>query len=301
MRFSAWLSTGWTWDEVHAAAIHADTSGWDGIWVPDHFMPPKEGYGSEPDGVEPELGPVHESWTFLTAIAAVTQRARVGVLVSGNTYRHPAVVAKMAVSLDHISHGRAILGLGAGWQENEHERYGFRYGTVAERAGWLDEAAAVITGLLTQERTEHRGARYTLEGAPLEPKPVQARLPLLIGGAGERRTLSTVARYATHWNMWGAPERFGPKLERLREHCEAIERDPAEITVSANAMFLETDDPDLAGRMGTRGGLVGAPEHIRRQIAAYSDAGVHEIVVAGFNHAPAAFAEVLDRLRQIAG
>ncbi len=299
MEFSLWLSTGVAWDEMLAGARALVDAGGCGIWVPDHFMPPAAGY-TEQDGADPELRPVHESWTTLAALAAVVPKVRLGVMVSGNTYRHPALVAKMAVTIDHISAGRAVLGLGAAWQENEHRRYGIAYGTVGERADRLDEAAAMIRALLRHERADFTGAHYRLEGAPLQPKPI-GPLPLLIGGGGERRTLLTVARHADEWNTWGLPETLQRKGAALDDHCRRLGRDPGEIRRSA-AVFLriapdESAAAELAASYRNRGGLVGTIAGLRERIAQYRACGVTELVVAGFNRSPQEHAEDLARLR----
>ena len=132
MRFGFWASTKNDWEHILAVSRAAEASGWDGLWLPDHFMPPEGGYGEEPAGVDPELLPNHECWTLLAALAMAVPRVRIGAMVTGNTYRHPAVLAKQAASVDHISGGRLVLGLGAGWQENEHRRYGIEFGTVRQ-------------------------------------------------------------------------------------------------------------------------------------------------------------------------
>ncbi|HAX82254.1 MAG TPA: LLM class F420-dependent oxidoreductase [Actinobacteria bacterium] len=299
MDFSLWISTGSPWSDMLNSARALVEAGGCGIWVPDHFMPPTGGYGAAA-AADPELGPVHEAWTTLAALAASVPRGRVGVMVSGNTYRHPALVAKMAATIDHISGGRAVVGLGAAWQENEHHRYGFEYGTVGERADRLEEAAAIIRSLLTRERTDFAGRYYRLDGAPLEPKPPHP-VPLLIGGGGERRTLRTVARHADEWNAWGLPERMAAKGAILEAHCEAEGRDPGGIRRSA-ALFLRiapdraTAD-DLRSTYGERGGLVGTITDLRQRVEEYALAGVSELVIAGFNQSPQEHAEALHRLR----
>lgn len=262
-------------------------------------MPPARGYGGVASA-DPELGPVHEAWTTLAALAATVPAVRLGVMVSGNTYRHPALVAKMGTTIDHISGGRAVIGLGAAWQENEHRRYGFAFGTVRERAERLDEAAAIIRSLLDRDRTDHAGRHYHLEGAPLEPKPLR-RLPLLIGGGGERRTLLTVARHGDEWNAWGLPDTMLHKGTVLDHHCHALGRDPATIRRTA-AVFLHfapdrSAAAELAAAFGERGGLVGTLGDLRRRVDEYRAAGVAELVVAGFNRPAADLAADLSRLR----
>jgi F420-dependent oxidoreductase-like protein len=298
--FSLWISTGAPWSDMLASARALVEAGGCGIWVPDHFMPPAGGYGATAAVSDPELGPVHEAWTSLAALAATVPLVRLGVMVSGNTYRHPALVAKMAATIDHISGGRAVVGLGAAWQENEHRRYGFEYGTVGERADRLEEAAAMIRSLLTTERTDFDGKYYRLEGAPLEPKPPRP-VPLLIGGGGERRTLRTAARYADEWNTWGLPATLAAKGAILEAHCAEVGRNPAGLRRSA-ALFLRIAPDraaadDLRATYGARGGLVGTIADLRTRVEEYSAAGVSELVIAGFNQSPQEHAAALYRLR----
>ena len=305
MRYSVWVSSGRSWDQILGLCRHVEATGWDGIWIPDHFMPPEGGYGNEAEpGQDPELDPVHEGWSLVAALAGLIPRVRLGVLVSGNTYRQPAVLAKMAATIDHISNGRLLLGLGSGWQENEHRRYGIPYPTPLEFSDRLEEAAAVITALMSAgPRSTVEGAHYELIDAPLEPKPIQDPMPLLIGGSGELRTLRTAARYATHSNMWGTPDTMTRKRAVLDQHCRDADRDPAEVSLSANAFLIFVDDQEEAAStrsaMGDRGGLVGTTDQIRHQIDAYQAAGVDEIVIAGFNYTPETFPEALQRLRAL--
>jgi alkanesulfonate monooxygenase SsuD/methylene tetrahydromethanopterin reductase-like flavin-dependent oxidoreductase (luciferase family) len=305
VQYSVWVSSGHSWDEILGLCRHIESTGWDGIWIPDHFMPPEGGYGNEPEpGHDPELDPVHEGWSLVAALAGLIPRVRLGVLVSGNTYRHPAVLANMAATIDHISGGRLLLGLGSGWQENEHRRYGIPYPTPLEFSDRLEEAAAVITALMSlSRRSTVEGVHYELIDAPLEPKPIQNPMPLLIGGGGERRTLRTAARYATHSNIWGTPETMTRKRAILDQHCREAGRDPADVSLSANAFLIFIDDPDegasTRSAMGDRCGLVGTPDQIRQQIEDYQAAGVDEIVIAGFSYTPETFPEALERLRTL--
>src|SRR3989454_3927373 len=160
---------------------------------------------------------------------------RAGTIVLGNTYRSPAVVAKMAAQVDIISGGGLPLGLGAGWQQNEHEAYGIPFYTLRERLERLDEACQVIRSLWTERRATFKGRFYQLSDAPLDPKPVQTPHPeLMIGGGGERITLRIVAKHAHHWNVWGGPGGATPEGKNLHEHCAAVGRDSKTITRSAN-------------------------------------------------------------------
>ena len=234
MRFAIFSSMGnTTWNDVVALWRHAEQTGWDAACVTDHFMP------NTPDRV----GDMLESWTTLTALAALTKRMRVGTIVSGNTYRHPAVLAKMAANVDIISGGRLICGMGAGWQENEHTAYGMPFYTVGERLQRLDEACQVLNMLWTQERSTFKGKYYQLDDAPLMPKPVQKPRPeLMIGGGGEKVTLKIVARWADHWNVWGGPEILAAKGKILDGYCAAIGRDPKTILRSAVMVPVLSED-----------------------------------------------------------
>ena len=158
MRTSLWISSEHPWSDILRLARHAEETGWDGIWIADHFMP------SDDASLD---APMQECFSVLAALAATVPRVRIGSLVAGNTYRHPAVLAKQAATIDDVSGGRMVLGLGAGWQQNEHDRYGIDLGTVAERIAWFEEACTVIRSLRDEARTSFEGQRYRLEGAPL--------------------------------------------------------------------------------------------------------------------------------------
>ncbi|MBK5222565.1 MAG: TIGR03560 family F420-dependent LLM class oxidoreductase [Acidimicrobiia bacterium] len=276
MRFSFWTNNAQPWDEILSGAQHAEATGWDGVWVADHFMP----------NADDVSGPMHEAWALVSGLSALVPRVRIGVLVSGNTYRHPAVLAKAAATADHISGGRIVLGLGAGWQENEHEKYGIPFSTVGGRLDRLEEACEVITQLFTEERVDFSGEHYQLTDAPLEPKPVQSPLPILIGGGGEKRTMRIAARFAQEWNVWGTPELLRHKNAVLDQHCADLGRDPAEIRRSCQALLFLFDDEAKAAQMRERdigrAALVGTPEQLVEVVAAYRDAGVDELIVPDF-------------------
>jgi F420-dependent oxidoreductase-like protein len=277
MRFGFWPGTGQPWSEILDVAAHAERTGWDSVWIADHFMP----------NAEDTNGEMHECWAALGGLAAAVPRVRLGSLVAGNTYRHPAVLAKQAVTTDHISGGRLVLGVGAGWQENEHIAYGIGYSTVRGRLDRLEEACAVITSLLRRESSTFNGMYYQLLDAPLSPKPVTGHLPLLVGGGGEQRTMRIAARYADEWNTWGDPAHLAAKGVVLDRHCEALKRDPAEIGRSANALlYLSEDESWLAGRRGRDVGrptITGTPAEVAEIVDAYRKAGVDEIIVPDFN------------------
>lgn len=280
MRFGLFTSLGMqTWDGVLELWRHSEATGWDIACVTDHFMPNTP----EREGV------TLEAWSTLSALAALVPRMRVGTIVLGNTYRHPAVVAKMAAQVDIISGGRLLLGVGAGWQENEHEAYGIPFYTMRERLERLDEACHVMRALWTQRRSDFAGRFYRLADAPLDPKPVQRPHPeLMIGGGGERVTLRIVATHADHWNVWGGPQVLARKGAVLDEHCAAVGRDPGTITRSANMALMFTDSQaeveqladTIARRMGRHAAdardtcLAGTPKQIRERLHALRAAGV---------------------------
>lgn len=276
MRFSIWPGADRPWDETLELVRHCEATGWDGAWYADHFMP-----NTGPDG-PPADGPTLECWAVLTGLAATTQRLRLGSLVCGNTYRHPAVLANIAAGVDQVSHGRLVLGIGAGWQVNEHRAYGIDLPPVKERLDRFEEAVQVVRGLLRQQRTTFSGQFYEVTDAPNDPKPTQDTLPLLIGGGGERRTMRIAAQYADEWNVWSTPEVMTHKREVLLRHCDDLGRDPKEITVSTQALlYLSTDPEWLASREvpDVPPSVRGTPSEVTEIVAAYRDAGVDELIV----------------------
>ncbi|HEX4490345.1 MAG TPA: LLM class F420-dependent oxidoreductase [Acidimicrobiia bacterium] len=202
-----------------------DIDVYDAGWNFDHFYPILQ---------DDRTGPCFEGWTMLAALATITRRIRLGVMVTGNPYRHPALLANIAASVDVISDGRLELGIGAGWNEEESTAYGIDLPPLRERFDRLEEACEVIDLLLTKETASFRGRYYQLTDARCEPKPVQKpRPPILIGGGGEKRTLRIAARWADQWNAPGAsPEVLAHKIEVLHRHCADVGRDPAQIEVS---------------------------------------------------------------------
>jgi len=285
MRFAIFTGLGLTtWEAVRDLWIHADKTGWDAACVTDHFMP------NTPD----KVGDVMECWTTLAALAPIVPRMRIGTIVAGNTYRHPAVLAKMVAQVDIISGGRLICGLGAAWQQNEHEAYGIPFYTVPERLARLDEACQVLKALWTQDRSTFKGRYYQLADAPLAPKPVQRPHPeLMIGGGGEKVTLKIVAKHADHWNVWGGPEVLARKGALLDGYCQAAGRDPRSITRSANMALLFAEDraeidklyTGLTKRFGMADAvardtmLAGSVVEIRDKIGRLRDAGVGTLFI----------------------
>jgi F420-dependent oxidoreductase-like protein len=259
-----------TFDDMLAVWREADDiEVFESGWTFDHFYPI----------FSDSTGPCLDGWIVTTALAQATRRLRVGVLVTGIVYRHPAVLANMAAALDLVSHGRLDLGLGAGWNEEECGAYGIALGSLTERFDRFDEALAVITGLLTDETTTFTGKYFQLRDARCEPKAIQRpHPPICIGGSGERRTLASAARYAQHWNYpGGTVDEWTHKRDVLHAHCAAIGRDPAEIMTSTHLRL----PPD------------GDPGPVVEQAAAYAEAGLDlGIVYLPPPHTPA----VLDKV-----
>jgi len=221
MRFGAafWVQrTGWP--ELRDAVLHAEAAGFDDLWVDDHLL------SDEGDWRSDKL----EGWTTLAALAAVTVRARLGHMVSANTLRNPGLVAKMATTIDHVSGGRAILGMGSGWFEREHEAFGFDFGSgFGERLDRLGEAIPLVRRLLDGETVTHDGRFYSFRDALCAPRPVQGHLPILIGGSGPKKTIPLVARYADLWNLYGSPAEVAAADARLIAACDEAGRDPGTI------------------------------------------------------------------------
>src|SRR5712692_1728334 len=227
---------GLTWDRWRPLLARVDALGFESLWVSDHFLSLS---ARDHEGLE--------AWTALTVAAAETARVRLGPLVSPVTFRHPALLARMATALDHLSGGRLELGVGAGWNDAEHRAYGLPFPPAAQRLDMLEESIEVLLRLLGDGPAYFVGQHYRLEGADLQPKPVQRpRIPLLIGGMGERRTLPLVARYADEWNLTTAsPALYRARSERLAACCAAIGRDPATIARSvAVGLLVGRDDAE---------------------------------------------------------
>ena len=246
---------------------------WISIW--DHF------YAA--DLATPEC---HEAVASHAALACTTDRVQVGSLVYCAGYRHPAVLANALATIDHLSGGRAVLGLGAGWAVNEYEAYGIPFPGPGERLDILEESIECIRGLLRQEVTEFRGEHFTLTDAHCEPKPVQHELPIWVGGGGEKRTLAIAARWADGWNVpYVSPEQFAHKRLVLHDHCAVVDRDPATITCTVN-VGAALDDAALEAQFGNTapfvrpGVLIGSPEQMVDQVGRYTEVGVDQINLA---------------------
>jgi F420-dependent oxidoreductase-like protein len=275
MRFGLFTSlTNARWDDVLALWRHAEATGWDAACVTDHFMP------NTPE----RMGDTLECWTTLASLAVLVPRLRIGTIVSGNTYRHPAVLAKMATNVDVVSGGRLLCGIGAGWQENEHQAYGIPFGTMRERLERLDEACQILKLLWTLPKATFRGRYYQLDDAPLMPKAVQRPHPeLMVGGGGEKVTLRIAAHHADHANVWGGPEIQAHKAKVLEEHCLAAGRDPKTVVRSANMLLLLTESRSEVERL---------KEQLMRRLGR-DEASARDTVLAG------SVAEVQDKLARL--
>ncbi len=256
-------------------------------WTFDHFVPP--GPGQDPNAN------CFEGWSALAALAAITERVRVGCLVTGVTYRDPAVLAKMAVTIDHLSNGRLELTLGAAWHEGEHRMFGIPFPPVKERQDRLEEAVQVIRLLFDSEGpADFDGAYYKLRNAVFLPKAVQKpHPPIMIGGGGEKRTLRTLARYGDVMYVSGTPDGVREKIAVLEGHCRDAGRDPSEIekthfgtiVVSDNTAFIDR----IAGMFGAGMGLkadeakrllpIGSPDHVRSVVEEYARAGITQMIM----------------------
>ena len=274
-----------TWPELLDAGTRADRLGYDTLWTWDHLYPI----------VGSHEGPILEGWLTLAAWAQATERIRIGLMVGANTFREPAVTAKMATTLDHISNGRAILGIGAAWFETEHVAYGLPFGSGApERLRWLGEALPILRGMLHGERPTATGPRYATTGVRNDPPPIQARVPLLIGGGGEQVTLRLVARYGDANNVGGGFENVRRKEAILLQHCETVGRDPGEIerTVGIGTVIIRDSRAEverLQKLTFERNGQarpwtdqpVGTPEDVAEALAPFVEIGYRHLI-AGF-------------------
>jgi F420-dependent oxidoreductase-like protein len=294
------------WDEIVRIWQRAEALGYDTAWTYDHFT------AVMMDPFDPCL----EAWSCLAALAVQTRRIRIGVLVTGNSYRHPAILAKTATTVDVISGGRLEFGIGAGWYEPEYAMFGLPFGSAGWRCDRLDEALRVIRALWKERQASFDGAHYRLAAAIAEPKPVQRpHPPITVAGAGEKRLLPIVARHADTWSAFGSPEVYGRKIEILRRCCEAEQRDcediekqvlvPAAITedlstvaplIQGYAMYQNLSEDEARRWM-----LLGKADDVCRQIDAFVAVGVTHFVLTlspyNFDAFERFAAEVMPRYR----
>ena len=275
------------WPGFLAAAQRAEPLGFDHVWTWDHLL----AIFGDPDQS------IFEGYTALAAVAQATERIRLGLFVGANTFRNPALAVKCLTTIDHISGGRAIMGIGGAWFEQEHTAFGFDFGSgFGQRLDWLGEAAPVTRALLDgDEVTSPPGGRYAFDHLRVAPRPVQAHLPIMVGGSGERKTLRIVAQYADIWNAFGTPETLARKDEILREHCAAVGRDPETIersvgckitirgteaeALKARNGLLEHNRTPLAKAEGDHTFWTGTPEQIAATILEYRAIGFHTFLV----------------------
>jgi F420-dependent oxidoreductase-like protein len=267
-------------DRLTELAKIADEVGFESLWLADQLTP-----------AFPYQAPMFESWVTLGALARDTERIRIGNMVTGNRYRNPALVAKMASTLDVLSKGRLNFGIGAGWFENDFKQFGYDFGDTPERLRRLEESVQIIRGMWTEEEFSFEGKYYTVQNAINQPKGVQERIPLLIAGGGEKVTLKLVAKYGDGCNINESTEGLAHKYAVLKQHCEDVGRDYDEIlrTASSLCIIADTDEAaeadipqwvqaiypgDYAKYL-----LVGTPETIRERLAVYESIGVRELAI----------------------
>ena len=284
MQFGAQLSNYLTtWENILSTIKVVEAGPWNSLWFSDHFLVPLPGSGLEPEEAL-------EGWSLITATAAVTKRLRLGILVTGNAYRNPALIAKMSATVDQISNGRLILGIGAGWYKREHEAFGWEFPGVRERCDRLEEAVELIKKLFNAKGPiDYNGRYYKLNKAYFSPACIQKpHVPIMVGGNGEKRTLRTLARFGDicniDFNNPGSPEIFNHKLEVLERHCEEFGRDPSKIKKTILFPFRLENNEEKAIQLRKRRGdwvLFGTKSFIIDRIQQYIDAGAEEIMLGG--------------------
>ena len=302
MQFGAQLVNYFTtWEESLSAIKVLDAGPWSSLWFSDHFIPPYPRADLESESAL-------ESWSMITATAAVTERVRLGILVTGNSFRNPALLAKMASTVDQISNGRLILGIGAGWYKREHEAFGWEFPSVKERCDRLEEAVELIKMLFTADGpVDYNGQYYKLKKAYFSPPCTQKpHLPIMVGGNGEKRTLRTLARFGDIANIDinkpGSPEMFKHKLEVIEHHCEEFGRDPSEIKKTMVIPLRVENDEEKAVQLRKRRGdwgLIGTIPFINDRIQQYIDAGAEEIIFSGILSKPELFEQIQEEILSV--
>jgi len=287
-----------TWEDLLSAIKCIDAGPWHSLWFSDHFLPPYPEANLEAESAL-------EGWSLITATAAVTNRVQLGVLVTGNTYRNPALLAKMAATVDQISNGRLILGIGASWFKQEHGAFGWEFPGVKERCDRLEEAVELIKMLFTAEGPiDYNGRYYKLKNAYFSPTCTQKpHIPIMVGGSGEKRTLRTLARFGDIANIGinslEFPEKFKHKLEVIERHCKEFGRDPSEIKKTMVIPLRIENDEKKAVELRKRRGewfLYGTVPFIKDRIQQYIDAGAEEIIFSGIVAKVELFKEVEEEI-----
>ncbi|MGD0705181.1 MAG: LLM class flavin-dependent oxidoreductase [Trebonia sp.] len=271
MKFSLWPHNSRTPADLLEEVRAAEDAGWHGTWLADHYMP-------NTSDTTPAHGDTYECWALLPALAAITERIRIGTLVSPTSVHHPALLAKRAATIDRLSGGRMTLGIGAGWQVNEHHAYGIELEPPGRRVSRFEEAIQIVRSMLSEESTTFRGSCYNLTEAPCDPKPVQSPLPILVGTRSPRM-LRITARYADQWNTWAAPEQAAAPRAALFEACDAVGRDPTTIWTSVNALV----EFDARTPPPGRAVLFGSAERLVDQIGQYAELGYDEFILPDWN------------------
>ena len=285
-----------SWEEIKSVLDVMEAGRWSSVYTYDHFVPP---WTRTADVAESDLLPTLEGWSLLAGMAAVTSRLDLGVLVSGNTYRNPALMAKMAATIDEISGGRVILGIGAGWNVREHEAYGWDFPSMKERQDRLEEACELIHRLFTAERfVDFEGKYYTLKQAPFAPKGVTRKIPVMVGGTGPKRTLRTLAMYGDIMNAICGPEDLKRLWGIVEAHCEAVGRDPSEIKRSVHVPMRIVRDDNHAERVrrGNTWTMVGSPQYVIDRCGAFIDAGVDEFCLQSIQQKPEVYEELNEEI-----
>ena len=271
MKFSLWPNNNRAPADLLEQVRVAEDTGWYGVWLADHYMP-------NTGDTTPARGDTYECWALIPALAAVTGRVRIGTLVSPTSVHHPALLAKRASAVDQLSGGRMVLGLGAGWQVNEHHAYGIELEPPGKRVSRFEESVQIVRSMLSQESTTFHGAYYDITDAPCDPKPVQSPLPILVGTRSPRM-LRITARHADQWNTWGSPEQAAVHRAALVETCHKVGRDPATVWTSANALVeLDATTPP-AGRAV----LFGSAQRLVDQFGRYAELGFDEFILPDWN------------------
>jgi probable F420-dependent oxidoreductase len=271
VKFSLWPHNSRTPADLLEQVRAAEDAGWYGTWLADHYMP-------NTGDTTPAHGDIYECWGLLPALAAVTERVRIGTLVSPTSVHHPALLAKRAATIDRLSGGRMTLGIGAGWQVNEHHAYGIELEPPGRRVSRFEEAIQIVRSMLSDESTTFHGSCYNLTEAPCDPKPVQSPLPILVGTRSPRM-LRITARYADQWNTWATPEHAAAPRAALFEACDAVGRDPSTIWTSVNALI----EFDARTPPPGRAVLFGSAERLVDQIGQYAELGYDEFILPDWN------------------